>query len=131
MKKLLNYLPLHFVLMLMLGILFQYKYQIWGLQPIYFLLFLISVIFIILVVKRKQIRTIFSFVLFFCLGIALVYVNNDKNYPNYFEKFQNHSRLKVVKISKILKPATQTKHLPMMALISPNILRITNSTATV
>lgn len=102
MKKLLAYLPLHFLVLLVVGILCQFYLKIWTLSFVaipFFILFLL----IVFIFSKKILRTLTGLILFFFLGIFLVFIQNDTNYPNHYVKYLEDDSLAVVKIRKILK----------------------------
>lgn len=103
MKKLLNYLPVHFCAFLILGIYLQFSYKLWqyGFLYLAYLLFLVFALF--LVIKQKIISTILTFVLFFVLGISSVYLNNYQNYSTYYEKVLKENSTVILNIQKVLK----------------------------
>lgn len=103
MRKILEYLPLHFVMFLIVGILTQFHTNFWEfgfLKLITLVTFLSIVLFFI---PSKIIRTLFAFLLFFCVGISSVYIHNDKNYKNYYRSFLNDNSMVILKIDKVLK----------------------------
>jgi len=103
MKKVLTYLPLHFTMQVILGILCQYYFNIWqfGFLKIGFLFL---VLLLLLLIKQKVLRTLVSFLLFYFVGVSSVYLNNDLNYSNHYSKQVNSQKLSFFKITKVLKP---------------------------
>ncbi|MDD7913516.1 DUF4131 domain-containing protein [Polaribacter ponticola] len=103
MKRLLNYLPLHFVVLLILGISTQFFYQFWqfGFLKLFGLLAFISMF--LLFVKRRQIITFLSFVLFFFVGVTVVYFNNDINYKEYYQNHLKDNSTAIIKVNSVLK----------------------------
>ena len=102
MKKVLAYLPLHFLVLLVVGILCQFYLKIWTFSFVaipFFILFLL----IVFIFSKKILRTLTGLILFFFLGIFLVFIQNDTNYPNHYVKYLEDDSLAVVKIRKILK----------------------------
>lgn len=102
MKKVLAYLPLHFLVLLVVGILCQFYLKIWTFSFVaipFFILFLL----IVFILSKKILRTLTGLILFFFLGIFLVFIQNDTNYPNHYVKYLEDDSLAVVKIRKILK----------------------------
>jgi competence protein ComEC len=104
MKRLLNYLPFHFVGLLILGIYFQYYYQFWqfGFLKLFFLIASISLFLLIL--THKKTVTLLSFILFFFIGVSATYFSNDLNYGNYYQHHLKVSSSVILKINKVLKP---------------------------
>ncbi|WP_298782455.1 ComEC/Rec2 family competence protein [uncultured Polaribacter sp.] len=103
MKRLLNYLPLHFVVLIICGITTQFFTQFWkfGFLKLSILIVLISLF--LLLIQHKKTITFLSFVLFFFIGISTVYFNNDVNYSNYYKDYINDNSPSVLKIDKVLK----------------------------
>ena len=103
MKRLLSYLPLYFVVFLILGISFQFFSGIWkfGFLKLFFLIILIS---FFLLVKRKVLGTLFVFLLFFLIGVSSVYVNDDCNYDNYYQYYITEDTTLFLQIDEVLKP---------------------------
>ena len=103
MKRLLNYLPLHFVVLLILGISTQFFCEFWqfGFLKLIGLLALIS--FFLLFVKYKKILTFLSFVLFFFVGVSDVYFNNDVNYKEYYQNHLSNNSTAILKVNSVLK----------------------------
>ena len=103
MKRLLNYLPLHFVVLLILGISTQFFCEFWqfGFLKLIGLLALIS--FFLLFVKYKKILTFLSFVLFFFVGVSVVYFNNDVNYKEYYQNHLSNNSTAILKVNSVLK----------------------------
>lgn len=102
MKKVFAYLPLHFLVLLVVGILCQFYLKIWTFSFVaipFFILFLL----IVFIFSKKILRTLIGLILFFFLGFFLVFIQNDTNYPNHYVKHLENDSLAVVKIRKILK----------------------------
>ncbi len=108
MKKVLAYLPLHFALLLILGILCQFYFKIWTFSiPFIILVFLL--LLVVLLINKKILRTLVSFLIFFCFGIALVVLHNDRNHINYYENYLKNNSLAVLKVRKVLKESQYNK----------------------
>ncbi|SED95155.1 ComEC/Rec2 family competence protein [Polaribacter dokdonensis] len=103
MKKVLAYLPLHFAMLVILGILCQFYFKVWqfGFLKIG-LLFLTLLLF--LLIKHRVLNTLISFFLFYFIGVSSVYINNDLNYDNHYSNHIEAHQLTFLKISKVLKP---------------------------
>ncbi len=107
MKKLLNYIPLHFLIGLTFGIILQTDFNIWsfnGLKLFILLVVLILAIFIINIFKKKILFTILSFILFVFIGISTVFIHTQSNYKNHYLKLINKNSFTTLKINEILKP---------------------------
>ena len=82
MKKLLNYLPTHFTVCLIVGIVLQFHYTLWCIsfaQSIVALSFLFSLIFALKLYHKKLFFTITSWFLFVFIGMFMVFLQNDSN----------------------------------------------------
>ena len=103
MKKLLNYLPFHFLGFLILGIYAQYFYTIWqfGFLKLSALLAFISLF--LLLVTNKKITTLLSFIVFFFIGVSTTYFSKDVNYSTYYQHHLSDTAIVVLKIDKVLK----------------------------
>lgn len=104
MKRLLNYLPVHFVIFLILGICVQFYYKIWCFGFLHFLSVFGIILLTLFLVKSKIIKTFLSFLLFFFIGISTVYFQNKQHYTNYYQNFIDNNSTKILKINKVLKP---------------------------
>ena len=103
MKRLLNYLPLHFVVLLILGISTQFFCQFWQFGFLKLFSLLAFVLLFLLFVKHKQIITFLSFVVFFFIGISAVYFNNDVNYKKYYQNHLSSNSTAILKVNSVLK----------------------------
>ncbi|PQB09006.1 competence protein [Polaribacter filamentus] len=103
MKRLLNYLPLHFVGFLILGIYTQFFHQFWqfGFLKLFFLIASISLF--LRIVRHKKIVTLLSFILFFFIGVSATYFDNDSNYSSYYQNHLKETSALILKIDKVLK----------------------------
>lgn len=103
MKRLLNYLPLHFVVLGVSGICFQFFTQFWkyGFLNL-FLVLTFSLLFFL--IKNRVVITITSLWLFFFTGISSVYISDDRNYDDYYKNHFKEQSSVVLQIHKILKP---------------------------
>jgi len=101
MKRLLNYLPLHFVGFLILGIYLQFFYQFWqfGFLKLFFLIASISLF--LRIVRHRKIVTLLSFILFFFIGVFATYFNNDSNYSSYYQNHLKETFALILKIDKV------------------------------
>ncbi|MCI2228993.1 competence protein ComEC family protein [Polaribacter sp. MSW13] len=104
MKRLFNYLPMHFLVLLVLGIIIQYYTGFWQLKFVEtFIVFLILMISLY-TFKNKVLRTILSFLIFFLLGVFTTFTNDDRNYSNYYQYHLQDKSAIILRIKKILKP---------------------------
>ena len=104
MKRLLNYLPLHFVVLIIIGICLQFYTQFCTISISYSLLILLCLTLLFLGIKNKVLRTLIAFFLFFFIGVSSVIINDSRNYKNFYENHLNDNSKLVLKIHKILKP---------------------------
>ena len=79
MKKLLGYLPFHFLLCLILGICVQFYTHLWNYDKVYLLVFLALVICLLIALKRTKLFIVSTWIAFFFLGIAITYVGDERN----------------------------------------------------
>ena len=106
MKKIREYLPLHFTVLLILGIVIQFYTQFWCYGFTSLLILVASILLLLSIFKNRVVTTILSFGIFFFVGVSSVYFNNDRNYNNYYKKYLVKNSLVTFKVSKVLKPST-------------------------
>jgi competence protein ComEC len=104
MKRLLNYLPFHFVGFVILGIYCQFYVQFW--QFGFLKLFVLSacILLSLLIISHKKIATFLSFILFFFIGVSATFFANDANYSNYYQQYLKENATIILKVDKVLKP---------------------------
>lgn len=100
MKKLLDYLPFHFLIWLIFGILVELNFPVWSSSCT---LLGLAIILLLILLKKKRVFLILSWIFFFCLGIYLVHSNDDRNEANYFEEFLSTNSSSVLEIREVLK----------------------------
>jgi len=105
MKKIREYLPLHFTVLLILGIVIQFYTQFWCYGFTSLLILVASILLLLSIFKNRVVTTILSFGIFFFVGVSSVYFNNDRNYNNYYKKYLVKNALVTFKVSKVLKPS--------------------------
>ena len=104
MKKLLGYLPFHFLLFLIAGICCQYYTDFWNFGIVIFLCILLFLGFIGYLFRKTILFIFISWLSFFLIGILLIYRGDaTKNY-NYFEKHLTNTSNAILAIDKVLKP---------------------------
>ncbi|CAM1350827.1 ComEC/Rec2 family competence protein [Tenacibaculum crassostreae] len=107
MKKLVSYTPILFLVFLILGIMLQFYQSIWKYSfPIFFLILVVT-IFVLFILKLKSLKVWFSIIVafvFILIGIAAVFIQNPKNYSNYYFKNYQPNETIVITIHQILKP---------------------------
>ena len=108
MKKVLTYLPLHFAMLVILGILCQFYFKVWQFGFLKIGLLFLTLL-LLLLIKHKVLQTLISFFLFYFIGISSVYIHNDFNYDNHYSNHFKADELIYLKISKVLKPNTYYK----------------------
>ncbi|WP_171032297.1 ComEC/Rec2 family competence protein [Polaribacter aestuariivivens] len=103
MKKLKNYLPMHFTMFLVFGICLQYYTQFWqfGFKKIFYPILFLLLCFLF---KSKIFTTIITAITFFFIGVFSVFIANDVNYDNYYKKYLQESSKVVIVVKKVLKP---------------------------
>jgi competence protein ComEC len=108
MKKLLTYLPFHFSVWLIIGIYFQFSFEIYYFQKwtLFVILgFLVFFLFALHVLNQKVLFTFVSWFLFFFLGISAVFLQKDCNKERYYQHFLRADVSAVYHIRKVLKPS--------------------------
>ncbi|MDA9253888.1 ComEC family competence protein [Flavobacteriaceae bacterium] len=104
MKKLLGYLPFHFLLFLIAGICCQYYTDFWNFGIVRFFCILLFLGFIGYLFRKTVLFIFISWLSFFLIGILLIYRGDaTKNY-NYFEKHLTNTSNATLAIDKVLKP---------------------------
>lgn len=104
MSKLFKYIPLHFLGCLIFGILLQFYFQIWNFGFLKLFTIIVIISFLLIIIKKKIAITFLVAFLFFVLGISSVFIQNSKNYQNYFYSFKTNSSKVILRIEKVLKP---------------------------
>lgn len=104
MKKLLEYLPFHFLLFLIAGICVQFYMDAWRYGITKLLLCLLALFILALLFKKRTIFRGLVWLLFFFLGILSVFIQDATKKDSYFENhtYPNHTSVFVVK--EVLKP---------------------------
>ena len=99
MKKLLSYLPFHFLMMLILGIGIQFYLELWSAS----LNWLFCVLVLLLFLKRNWLFSVITGMIFFVLGMFITYQYNDKNDVYYYRQYTNNQNSSVLEITKVLQ----------------------------
>lgn len=104
MKRLIKYVPLHFLVFLILGICLQFYYEIW--QYGFLKLSVVFGVFLVLNILniKKQLTTITSFLIYFFIGVSVTFLNDSRNYKNHYGNFNKEEAQVLLKITKVLKP---------------------------
>ena len=106
MRKLLNYLPTHFTVCLIVGIVIQFYYKIWN-YPLGFaiglLSFLLLILWLIKYFQKRQLFTFFNWLSFVVLGMLLVNFQDTRTKPSHYSNFTKSNQQVTFKIDKVLK----------------------------
>jgi competence protein ComEC len=106
MRKLLNYLPTHFTVCLIVGIVIQFYYKIW-LYPVGFAIGLLSFLLLILWLtkyfQKRQLFTFFTWLSFVVLGMLLVNFQDTGTKTTHYSNFTKPNQQVTFKIDKVLK----------------------------
>jgi competence protein ComEC len=104
MKKLLGYLPFHFLLFLIAGICCQFYTDYWN----YGIVISSCILIFLSLIAYWQRKTLFfvfiTWITFFLIGMTLVYENDATNHTNYFQKHVKNTSKVILAIEKVLKP---------------------------
>lgn len=104
MKKLLGYLPFHFLLFLIAGISCQFYTDYWN-NGIVISACILIFLSLTAYWQRKTLFFVFiTWITFFLTGMILVYENDATNHTNYFEKHLKNTSKVILAIDKVLKP---------------------------
>ena len=103
MKRLLYYLPLHFVVLGILGICFQFFTKLWNLNSKETLFLLGFLTILVYVIKNRVLRTLLTFLLFFFIGVSSVYINDHRNYDSFYENQLEENSTLILQIHSVLK----------------------------
>ena len=106
MKRLLSFLPTHFTLCLIVGIVLQFQYKLWTQNVAFFtvfLFFIFTILFFFKRLKKARLFTLLSWFLFVFVGMYVV-VNQDVVVKKkYYNKYNPSQYIVTFKASKILK----------------------------
>ena len=104
MKKLLGYLPFHFLLFLIAGICCQFYTGFWSFGIVGFFYILIFLFILGCLFRDRLLFVFISWLSFFFMGILLIYGGDATKSNNYFEKHLNNTSKAILAIDKVLKP---------------------------
>ena len=100
MKKFLQYLPFHFLVMLMLGICIQYFTRFWVQE---FCGVFVALILLLFILRKTTAFAIITSLVYFFLGAFSTYQYDDRNEEHYYQKFLDENSSTVLRITKVLK----------------------------
>ena len=106
MKKLVSYTPFFFLLFLIIGIVLQYYGNFWTYSKGYLISLLTFLLLILFVLKLKNLKiafTILNFFTFILIGVTAVFIQNPKNYANYYYKNYQQDNSVILTIHSVLK----------------------------
>jgi len=104
MKKILEFLPLHFTVFLIAGIVIQFYWQFWQYGFTFLFILLATILLVLAIFKKRVVTTILSLIVFFFVGVSSVYFNNDRNYKNYYKNYVAENSWGTFKVTRVLKP---------------------------
>ena len=100
MKKLLEYIPFHFTVCLIVGIVFQFYTHIYSFTFIESTFIIAGLLILFYFLKNRVLRTFLSWIFFFFIGVWIVFLTNSQNHKNYFEKFVSKKNTLVLSLIK-------------------------------
>ena len=103
MKRLLKYLPVHFLVFLILGIGIQFYTQIWTFGFLKLFSLILLLVISLIAIKNKKGITGIALILFFLIGVSAVYIQDARNFKNHYNSFPKEGATAVLRITKILK----------------------------
>jgi len=106
MKKLLSFLPTHFTICLIVGIVLQFYYKIWQYsftKSILVVVFFLLLIFLFKYFKKRFLFTVSSWIFFILIGVFAVFFQNDSHKENYYTNYHSSDSLITFKVEKVLK----------------------------
>jgi len=106
MKRLLYFLPTHFTLCLIVGIVIQFFYKVWSFsftQSITFLFLILILLLAFKQYKKQFLFTLTSWLLFVTVGMFVVFSQDVSNKKNHYSRFSVNDSLVTFQISKVLK----------------------------
>jgi competence protein ComEC len=103
MRKLLQYVPLHFLVCYILGVLLNHYFSIININIVTFFVSICTFTIVLFFFKNRKFITLCSLLLFFSIGVFSSFINNDKNASTYFEKYATKNQTSILQIKKKLK----------------------------
>lgn len=106
MKRLLNFLPTHFTLCLIVGIVLQFHYKLWVLNFVYSILFffcLLLFLFLLKQFKKQLLFTVLCWVLFVFMGMFILSSQDVTDKKGFYNRYNPSDSLVTFKVRKVLK----------------------------
>ncbi len=103
MKKLLGYLPFHFLICLVIGIFIQYSTDLWTYDKKWLWYALLAIVILLAIVKRTILFQVFTWVSFVLLGVYVTHQNNDRNHALFYQNHHSKNTTYVLHIREVLK----------------------------
>lgn len=106
MKRLLNFLPTHFTICLIIGIVLQFYYKLWALNSLCLVITLfcfLIVLFLLNHFKKQLLYTSFSWILFVFVGMFVVNFQDLSLKEDFYNKYNQTSAIITFKVNKVLK----------------------------
>ncbi|CAI8302917.1 MAG: ComE operon protein 3 [Flavobacterium sp. SCGC AAA160-P02] len=104
MKKLLGYLPFHFLLFLIIGICCQFYTDYWSFGVEAFLCIFFSLCIIGFFLRKTMFFIVITWLTFFLVGMMVVYQGDATKNKNYYKNYLTDSPIAILEIQKVLKP---------------------------
>lgn len=106
MKKLLEYIPFHFTLSLIIGITSQFNFRIWSFGFLKIGYTVLVLFIVLLLLRRSRFYFLSAWLFFFWIGVATVYIQDDRNYEAYYGNHNKDNVTAIFTIEKVLKSST-------------------------
>lgn len=106
MKKLIEYLPFHLLICVISGIIIQFYTKLWEHNFILLVGLMLLMLCLLYIFKRNGNRktfTVMSMILFILIGTSTTFINNSKNYADYYQHNTSKNTRTTLCINRILK----------------------------
>ncbi len=106
MKRLLNFLPTHFTICLIVGIVLQFYCKLWALNVVHSILFFSFFVLLLLLLKefkKQRLFTILSWVLFVSIGMFGLFSQDKTTKKAFYNNYSPSDSLVAFKVRKVLK----------------------------
>lgn len=100
MKKLLEYLPFHFLTGLVVGICIQYFLNIWMESFIWIFTLFLGMFYL----KKNRTFVLCTWLFFFLFGAFLAHETDDRNADLYYDSFWSERSSSILQVKEVLKP---------------------------